>query len=59
VFESPGKGSGVGLDALGAAARATRVPVFALGGITRENAAACLDAGAAGIAAIRMFQGVR
>ena len=58
VFGSPGKGSGVGLDGLRAAAGATRIPVFALGGVTRENAALCVDAGAAGIAAIRMFQGV-
>ncbi len=54
VFEKRGVpgASPAGLDALRQACRA-RIPVLALGG---QNAEACLQDGAAGIAAIRLFQ---
>ena len=44
-----------GLRELADACR-VRIPVIALGGVTLDSAAACIEAGAAGIAAIRLFQ---
>ena len=55
VFGKPGSTEVVGLDALSRAAK-WPVPVFALGGVTLANAHSCREAGAAGIAAIRLFQ---
>jgi thiamine-phosphate pyrophosphorylase len=57
VFEKGGE-RGVGLEALRAACRApVNLAVLALGGVMLANAQACLEAGAAGIAGIRLFQG--
>lgn len=45
----------IGIEGLRWCVEVSPVPVLALGGITAQNAAACIQAGAAGIAAITLF----
>ena len=59
VFATPSKaayGAPQGLARLTEVCRIVPLPVIAIGGITLDNAAPCLIAGASGIAAIRLFQ---
>ncbi len=59
VFEKVGGAEGsprrTGLQTLHEACQ-EKIPVIALGGVTLQDAAACIQAGAAGISAIRLFQ---
>jgi len=59
VFATPAKlqyGLPQGGARLEEVCRSVKIPVIAIGGITTENARGCFRAGAAGIAAIRLFQ---
>lgn len=59
VFATPSKaqfGAPQGLDRLAEVCSSVPIPVLAIGGINAESAGACIKAGAAGIAAIRLFQ---
>lgn len=59
VFATPSKaeyGTPQGIAKLAEICDRARVPVLAIGGITLENSEECHRAGAAGIAAIRLFQ---
>ena len=58
IFETPSKPGAkpLGLPALAESCRRASIPVFALGGVDLGNAPACIQAGAAGVAGIRLFQ---
>ncbi len=59
VYESPSKvvfGPPQGSRRLAEICASVSIPVIAIGGVTVENAPDCAAAGAAGIAAIRLFQ---
>ena len=59
VFATPSKaafGAAQGLARLTEVCQAVRIPVLAIGGITMQNAASCTQAGASGLAAIRLYQ---
>ena len=57
VFDTPGK-TPVGLAALENITQQIKIPVLAIGGITPQNTKEVLAKGAAGIAGIRLFQGM-
>ena len=46
----------VGIEALSSVAQALRIPVIAIGGLTEDRIPQCHAAGAAGYAAIRLFE---
>jgi thiamine-phosphate pyrophosphorylase len=59
VFATPSKagfGAPQGIERLREVCLSVEIPVLAIGGVDSENARACFTAGAAGIAAIRLFQ---
>jgi thiamine-phosphate pyrophosphorylase len=59
VFATPSKaayGAPQGIERLAVVCHSVSIPVLAIGGITLQNAGKCVAAGAAGIAAIRLFQ---
>jgi thiamine-phosphate pyrophosphorylase len=62
VFEKVVSGREIGAEGSGlallhrACLAAAPVPVLALGGVTMDNLSACLQAGAGGVAGIRLFQ---
>ncbi|HXP80621.1 MAG TPA: thiamine phosphate synthase [Verrucomicrobiae bacterium] len=59
VFATPSKaefGAAQGTERLREICASSGIPVLAIGGVNLENMRACVAAGAAGIAAIRLFQ---
>lgn len=59
IYSTPSKanyGPPQGIERLARICAAVQIPVIAIGGITADNAAECVQAGAAGVAAIRLFQ---
>ncbi|MGH9433669.1 MAG: thiamine phosphate synthase [Terriglobia bacterium] len=59
IFETPSKlayGPPLGLATLANVAHNVKLPVLALGGITMQRVKLCMEAGASGIAGIRIFQ---
>lgn len=59
IFFTPSKanyGPPQGVERLARVCASVEIPVIAIGGITAKNAAECLQAGASGFAAIRLFQ---
>jgi thiamine-phosphate pyrophosphorylase len=62
VFDTPSKrgmGEPQGVGRLAEICRSVTIPVIAIGGVSEEAAGDCVRAGAAGIAAIRVFQEAR
>lgn len=62
VFATPSKaafGPPQGIERLREVCAALEIPVLAIGGVSAEHVLACTEAGAAGIAAIRLFQDSR
>src|SRR5579864_9710053 len=59
IYETPSKipfGKPHGVEELAQVTKAVSIPVIAIGGVDESNAADCVRAGAAGVAAIRMIQ---
>jgi len=62
VFETPSKAGilePLGVDGLGDICNEVDIPIIAIGGIGEENARACLEAGASGIAVMRAITDAR